>query len=62
MRQVILIKIDIDESKEIDFDDEIKKEAAQIAAYGIIKEMYEKEMINSYELSYIKNKYKVDIE
>lgn len=53
---MILIKIDIDESKEIDFDDEIKKEAARIAAYGIIKEMYEKGMINSYELSYIKNK------
>ena len=49
-------------AKEIDFDDEIKKEAARIAAYGIIKEMYEKGMINSYELSYIKNKYKVDIE
>lgn len=59
---MILIKIDIDESKGIDFDDEIKKEAARIAAYGIIKEMYEKGMINSYELSYIKNKYKVDIE
>lgn len=59
---MILIKIDIDESKEIDFDDEIKKEAARIAAYAIIKEMYEKAMISSYELSYIKNKYKVDIE
>ena len=48
--------------KDIKFSKEIKEEAIVLAAYDIIKQMYEEGLIYEDELKYIQNKYSVPVE
>ena len=48
--------------KDIKFSKAIKEEAIVLAAYDIIKQMYEECLIYEDELKYIQNKYSVPVE
>jgi len=46
----------------IKFSKEIKEEAILLAAYDIVKQMYEEGLIFEDELKYIQNKYSIPVE
>ena len=48
--------------KGIKFSKEVKEEAIVLAAYDIIKQMYEAGLIYVDELKYIQNKYSIPVE
>ncbi len=47
---------------EIQFDKEVEEQAIVLAAYNIIKEMYEKNLISMEELIHIRDKYRICVE
>lgn len=50
------------EIEEIDFKDEIRKDATVLAAYYYIKQLYNNGLLSEKELRVIKEKYHIDIE
>lgn len=56
------MNLEIEYPKELEFSEEMKKEAIEIAAFGIIKDLHLNGYITDKEIMYIKRKHNILID